>query len=602
MAAAVAPLILNVDDYEPARYAVTRVLQQAEFRVAEAGTGAEALELARTQHPDLILLDVNLPDITGFEVCQRMKADPATARIPVVHVSATSAQTADRARGLDFGAESYLIHPVEPEVLVATINAALRAHRAEETARLLAQQWQATFDALGHGIALVDAGGRLLRWNRALERLAGREPRQGQCLDELWSARAAETQKTVFERAVETGQRQDEVVESDDCYLEMTADPMSDEARRITGAVCTVDDITARMRLERQFREAQKFESIGQLAAGVAHEFNNLLTAVLGNASLMLADLPPQHQFSDPLEEIIKASNRAARLTQQLLAYSGRTQYTMRLVDVARLVGDMGNLLRASLPRTVELEFDLAGGLSPVHADAVQLQQVIMNLAINAGEAIAESPGRVTVRARSVDAWVVLEVEDTGPGIPPEIRPHMFDPFFTTKFMGRGLGLAAVAGIVRAHNGAIEALSGPGGGTVLRVSLPAAHIPRPAPVEKPLILIADDEAMVRRVAKAALEGRGYRVLLAEDGLDAVEVVRNHAHELGAVLLDLTMPRMSGEEAMAEIARLAPGLKVIASSGYSQAEAARRFAPGALAGFLQKPYTVRQLAEKIESVL
>jgi PAS domain S-box-containing protein len=279
--------------------------------------------MVAASHPDLVLLDVNLPDINGFEVCRRIKSDPATARIPVVHISAFSLESAHQTLGFDSGADNYLTEPVEPEVLLAAVRAALRARQAEESMRELALQWQTTFDAMGDGVALLDADGRILRWNRKLEELTGR--RAGQLSRHycyrLWDRADQQPEKAAFLSARESCRREEMDVKFGGRWLHVTVDPMLDEETgEFHGAVYIVADTTERRTLEEQFREAQKFESIGQLAGGVAHDFNNLLTSILGNAGLVLNDLDAEHPLRDRIEDIAAAGNRAAELTRQLLA------------------------------------------------------------------------------------------------------------------------------------------------------------------------------------------------------------------------------------------------------------------------------------------
>lgn len=608
------PLILNVDDFEAARYAITRVLRKASFEVSEAGTGAEALERVVTERPDLVLLDVNLPDMSGYEVCRRIKSDPRTARIPVLHMSASSRGSADRVHGLNVGADSYLTEPVEPEVLVATVRAALRAKQAEDAMRAMAEQWQATFDAMAEGVALADAVGRIQRWNRSLERLTGCAPEQlaGRYCYDLWDRGEEPLEKAAFQAMAESRRRQEIDVEHRGRWFHVTLDPViSGGAGEMSGAVYVMGDITGRKRLEEQFREAQKFESIGQLAGGVAHDFNNLLTSILGNASLVLGELDAGHPEREHIEEVMRASNRAADLTRQLLAYAGKGRFVIRRLDISQVIEEMEELLRSAVPRMVDLRFELSSGLPPVEADASQIQQVVMNLVSNAAEAIGEQPGSIRVATWMKESGpvrcAVIEVEDSGSGMDEHTRAHLFDPFFSTRFAGRGLGLSAVSGIVRVHRGSIDVESAPGRGSTFRVLLPAAAAEeaavRPsvhAPASR-TVLVVDDEEMVRRIAKTTLEIRGYPVLLAANGEQAVEIVRDKGGEIAAVLLDLTMPVMPGEEALQHILALYPGMRVIATSGYDQREAARRFG-NRIAGFLQKPYTSRQLAEKIRSML
>ena len=397
----------------------------------------------------------------------------------------------------------------------------------------------------------------------------------------------------------------------------------------IDGIVVNYRDVTERKRLEEQLRQTQKLESIGVLAGGVAHDFNNLLTGILGNASLALDLIGPAQAVHGHLEETIKAAESAANLTRQLLAYSGKGRFVVQPVDVSELAREMTTLVRSSIPRSVEVRLELAPDLPAVDADRGQLQQLIMNLAINGAESIPEEQaGSVTVATRlevvaegkeksltGLDippgVYVRLEVTDTGKGMDEETQSKIFDPFFTTKFSGRGLGLSAALGIVRGHRGAIQVNSSPGQGTTFQVLLPAstqeAAIPGARAIGADLrgtgiILVADDEPIVRRTAKSALERQGYEVLLASNGREAVSTLMRRKEEIRLVLLDLTMPVLGGEAALAELRMVQPDIRVVLSSGYNEAEAIQRFAGHNVSGFIQKPYSAAQLAEKVKMVL
>ncbi|HJT87099.1 MAG TPA: GAF domain-containing protein [Bryobacteraceae bacterium] len=383
-------------------------------------------------------------------------------------------------------------------------------------------------------------------------------------------------------------------------------------------------DVSDRHALEESLRNSQKLESVGLLAGGVAHDFNNLLTGILGNASLAMDLVPPRSPAVPLMESVMQASERAADLTRQLLAYSGKGRFVIEPVDLSELVKEIGNLLRTSIPKLVQLNLQLAPGLPAIEADSSQIQQVIMNLVINAAEAIGERPGTVTVRTglqiigeaghASVKGlaggiYVYLEVLDTGCGMDGETQARIFDPFFTTKFTGRGLGLAAVSGVVRGHRGAIRVHSAPGQGSIFRVFFPAseAHAGSAQNEKFPaadmrgsgLVLVIDDEETVRGVAESTLHQYGYDVAIARDGREGVEIFRRAPGGFRAVLLDLTMPVMGGEDTLRLLKEIRPDIPIIASSGYSELEASRRFREGALAGFLQKPYTGAALAAKLK---
>ena len=410
-----------------------------------------------------------------------------------------------------------------------------------------------------------------------------------------------------------------------------------DDAGVLTEVHGTVQDITERKRaeeerlkLEAKMRHAQKLESLGVLAGGIAHDFNNILTAILGNAGLLMEDLPEDGVFRRRLGEIERAARRAADLAQQMLAYSGRGMFIIRLVELNDLLHETAVLLNASISKKVNLRIEYADALPPVQADAVQMSQVIMNLVANAAEAIGDEDGVITVRTstmvivdsgpvQTVDddpiepgTYVCLEVIDTGCGMSEDVKSRLFDPFFTTKFTGRGLGLAAVIGIVRAHRGALQVESKPGEGAHFRVLLPMAsgQVAKPTDVLPAVegfrgqgtVLLVDDEPAIRTVGKRMLERLGFTVLTAEDGVGGVALFKEHADDIVCVILDLVMPRMDGAEALQEIYRIQPGAKIVLCSGYSREEISQRFADQGISGFLHKPFQMHQLAAALQGAL
>jgi two-component system, cell cycle sensor histidine kinase and response regulator CckA len=385
-----------------------------------------------------------------------------------------------------------------------------------------------------------------------------------------------------------------------------------------------------RGKLEQQVQRAQKLESLGVLAGGIAHDFNNLLMAILGNADMALQDVSADHPARLSIQEVEKAARKAAELTRQMLAYSGRGSFVVRHLDLARVVDEMAHLLKASIPKKVILDKRTAGGLPAIEADAAQVQQVIMNLLINAAEAIGQdTTGRITVetglgsfttdtlgRSRVPNRlpegpYVFLKVSDTGCGMDAETQEKIFEPFFSSKGTGRGLGLAAVLGIVRGHGGAIIVESGAGKGTVFTLLFP----PRGEPMAPAgdgaesagdagwkgsgTVLVADDEETVLSLAAVMLRRLGFAVLTARTGAEAVACFREHASEISFVLLDLTMPVMGGIEACDAIRTLEPGTRIILSSGYSEEDMARQSRDRSVAGFIQKPYHMALLGALLQ---
>jgi len=410
-----------------------------------------------------------------------------------------------------------------------------------------------------------------------------------------------------------------------------------DDSGNIIGVFAAARDITERVRaeterrrLEEQVRHAQKLESLGILAGGIAHDFNNILMAIMGHADLAQSKLSNVSPVRIHLLEIEKASRRAADLCRQMLAYSGKGRFLVESLDLNELIKDMGHMLEMSVSKKATLQYRFLPDLPRIDADAAQVRQVVMNLIINASEAIGGSSGAITVATGALRCsrdllreirpdeelpeglYVSLEVTDTGVGMDEPTRKKIFDPFFTTKFTGRGLGLAAVQGIIRGHGGVIQVASEPGKGSTFRVLLPASGKGAAvAASEEPqeagwtgtgTILLADDEEMVRRVGVDMLESMGFRVLAAADGQEAVEKFREHKEEIAGVLLDLTMPRMDGEEAFREIRRIRPDIRVILTSGYNEQQTIRRFVGEGLAGFIQKPFKLNDLSTMLRQVL
>ncbi len=378
-----------------------------------------------------------------------------------------------------------------------------------------------------------------------------------------------------------------------------------------------------RLEMERRLLHTQKLESLGVLAGGIAHDFNNLLMVILGYADLSLLEVSPVSPVRPKIQEIIKASHRAADLCRQMLAYSGKGNFVIEHMYLNEVIEEMTHMLKTSISKKVLLNLNLEKMAPPIEGDPAQIRQVIMNLVINASEAIGDKSGVVTVStgARYCDAaylqetfhvdslpaglYVSAEVSDTGCGMDRETQLRIFEPFFTTKFTGRGLGMSAVLGIMRGHKGALKVYSEPGRGTTFRLLFPAsAEAGKTSTGEgaapgsewhgSGTVLLVDDEETVLAVGRSMLETLGFSVITAWDGREAVEVYRLRGREIAFVVMDLTMPHMSGEEAFRELRRIDPGVKVFISSGYSEWEISARFAGKSLAGFIQKPYQIAEL--------
>jgi PAS domain S-box-containing protein len=613
--------VLHVDDDAANRQSLGWVLRAEGFRVVEAGTGADALRLVVRQYPDLIILDVRLPDMSGFEVCRQIKADPATASIPVLQLSGHFVEPKDRVQGLETGADAYLMKPVDPRELIAHLHALLRVHRAEQTLRaILATSPDAV---LVHG-----ATGVIRQGNPVTQRLFGYTPRElvGRSVTELlpeWVPDSRAESGTLpaagagpITRAVIARRRDGSTFPA-----ELTVGAMRLEPERLFAAF--VHDLTERNRLEEQLRQAVKMEAIGRLAGGVAHDFNNQLTVINGYTDLLLETAELGEPTREFLSEIRRSGEHAATLTRHLLAFSRKQRLVLQVLNLNGVLADLGKLLRRLLGADIELVMDLDPELTPVRADRNQLEQVLMNLAVNARDAMPKG-GRLEVRTRNYAAaadaarhcdmppgpCVLLEVSDTGCGMSEAILRHAFEPFFTTKGPGggTGLGLATVYGIIKQSDGHIDVTSTPGEGTTFQLFLPrvdeAVSLLPPAaealvmPRGTETVLLAEDEASVRSLTSIVLRSCGYRVLEAMDGRDALDKARESVEPIQLLVTDVVMPRMNGPQLAEQLRQRWPDLPVLFMSGYT-ADVAM---PHGGAAFLQKPFTPAKLAEKVRQVL
>lgn len=521
-------------------------------------------------------------------------------------------------------------------VELARANAKLRceiaaAKRVETQLRRERDNWIRILDAMEDGVYIADREYNIEYVNPALERdfgpsagrkcyeyLRDREDTCPNCRNRevfegrtvRWERYSPKTRKT-YDLIATPLRNPDGTLSKLEIVRDITAQKHAEEKRR---------------ELEARLQRGQKLESLGVLAGGIAHDFNNLLVGVLGNASLALEVLPEDSQAAKLIRRVEHAAQRAADLTRQMLAFAGKERFVVRPVVLSQLIREMAELLEASVPKKVALAYDLRENLATVQADPSQLRQVIVNLVTNAAEAIGDRSGTITIHTGEMEAdaaylagcylddqlpggrYAFVEILDTGAGMDEEVRAKIFDPFFSTKFTGRGMGLAAVLGIVRSHRGAVNVSSQPGQGTVFRVMFPTFG----PPLEKDggsrrsdgpacrhgTVLVVDDEEAVRMVARTVLEHHGFTVLTANDGREAIAVYRTHRDAVDVVLLDLMMPHLSGEEVFRELFNLKADARVILSSGYDEQDVTARFAGMGLAGFIQKPYRPAALVEAV----
>jgi PAS domain S-box-containing protein len=497
---------------------------------------------------------------------------------------------------------------------------------------------------------LKDADGVYLSCNPMFERLYGAREADivGKTDYDFVDRELADFFREHDRIAVETGKpcsNEEWVTFADDGHkalLNTIKSPMFDAEGGLIGVLGIAHDITEiknaeteRLELERQLLHSQKLESLGVLSGGIAHDFNNLLLAILGNLDLALLNLPDDAAVRRNIDQAVIASKHAAKLTGMMLAYSGKGNFIIKELNLTELVKENANMLSAAIPKSVNLDLQLDHSLPPVMADAGQVQQVVMNLITNAAEAICKDNGTITLSTGvqkfdqatlnssrveeklAAGRYVWMEVSDNGCGMDEDTLQKLFDPFFTTKFTGRGLGMSAVLGIIRAHKGAFLVKSKPGAGTTMLVVLPiASHAQAEEAISKAatnvspadscqfsgVVMIVDDEELVRRVSVNMMGALGFQTLVASDGEEALSMFREHGEMIGLVLLDQSMPGMDGVSVFRELRKIKQDIKVLLASGYSEEEVSERFTGLGLSGFIHKPFNLHNLSSEVQRVL
>ena len=521
-------IVLNVDDLEAQRYVKTRDLQASGFEVVEARTGAEALRLIDQHKPPVVLLDVQLPDISGFEVCAFIKKK--WPEVMVLQTSATFTTSEDRISGLNAGADSYLVQPAEPLELAAAINALLRVRRSEDALRAL-----------------------------------------NESLDKMVQVRTTELEEANRKLRKEIAQRQ---------------------------------------KAELELLQSQKMEAVGQLTGGLAHDFNNLLTAVVGNLD-MIRNRVSEPRVARLVENAFRAAERGSKLTAQLLAFSRTQKLATESLNINRLVEESYELLNQSLGANITIETCLDPQAPFVIADRNQLEVSLLNLAINARDAMPEGGTLAisTICDEIENRGVILTVSDTGTGMPPEVSARAFDPFFTTKPPGKGtgLGLSQVYGLVRQMGGDVEIDSEVGKGTSIQLRLRRAAAPSDSVVnaaseiemgDAERIMVVDDDHDVREMMASFLSEIGYSIHEASDGNTALAMQGSVNPQL--MIIDFSMPGINGAEVVKAARTAQPGLPILFVSGYADSEALED-ALGA-APFLRKPFLPDELARAVRAAL
>ncbi len=505
--------------------------------------------------------------------------------------------------------------------------------QAEEQIRQAAKKWETTFDSIGDGVCLLDRQWKILQCNQAFYKMVKKPFDQvlGRTCYELVHGLKKPQEHCPVVRMEKSLHRETLELERDDRFLLVTADPIFDQQKNLIGAVHIISDITDRKLMEQELLQAQKMEAVGFLAGGVAHDFNNMLAGIVGNAELLQLKIYGQKELEAYVDNIIKASGHAASLTKQLLAFARKGQYQQVPVNVHKVIAEAMGILGNTIDRRIKIEQHLRANPAVVLGDHSQLENAFMNLGINARDAMPEGGKLIfSTDLQSMDEeyisqhnykikpgqYIQITVEDTGSGMSEAVKRHLFEPFFTTKEKGRGtgLGLAGIYGCVKNHGGSIEVYSELGRGTAIKIYLPlyagltAGEADSVQLKETAVtagtgsILIVDDEDMIRTIAAQILKTAGYQVQTCADGQEAVELYARDHSNIDLVIMDMVMPKVDGRQAYAKMREINPGVKMLLSSGFSEDGAAQSLLQEGALGFIQKPYRSAELLLRVQQAM
>jgi len=666
--------VLIADDLEDGRLLLRAVLEGAGYDVIEAAQGQEALSLAQSLNPGLIVSDVLMPVMDGFSLCRACKQDAALKATPFVFYTATYTDQRDRDFALNLGADLFIVKPIDPseflrliqELLDAYARGALTAkptayaseesylkeynealiHKLEDKLLELEhanrdlekseKRYREILDEIDDGYYEVDLTGNLTFFNNSLCEILGYTPDElrGTNYRALVNTSNVGVVFSLINHVFTTGN----VIKATDWELirkdgtrrtvETSIALMRGDNATPSGFRGIARDITEQKRLQEQFIQAQKIETIGQLAGGIAHDFNNMLTPIMGYTELLLNKVAPDDPMWASLDHIFRSAQRSRDLVRQLLAFARKQTLEMKALDLNATVRGFEQILRRTLHENVSLAFNLATILPTILADRGQIEQIIMNLSVNAQDAMPEG-GTLCIETSevyldetyvkmhkdgAVGLYVVLAISDTGTGMDIGTLQKAFDPFFTTKAPGKGtgLGLSTVYGIAKQHGGSITAYSEPGHGTTFRIYFPVHGAPMantsdetPRQVSlfgSETVLVVEDQSEVRDLIVNILNGYGYTVIEAADGQEALRRAQSYPETIHLLITDIILPDTNGKVLHRQLATLRQGLKVLYMSGYTADVISRSQLLEAGGFFIQKPFSLHDFLSRMRQAL
>jgi PAS domain S-box-containing protein len=638
--------LLIVDDNAATRYALRRRMERHGFTVLEAGTGTEGLNLIAEQIPDALILDVNLPDMSGFDIVRQLRAEPRTALLPVVHVSAASIQTGDIVTGLEAGADAYLVHPVDPDVLLATLRTLLRVRDTEFALRDSENRFREIFVNVSAPIAVMDGQLKVHECNHAFARLITQSFTESSVLSCF-----AEDQDSVIaglREALVSGERWkgtlSMLVKGDVRETEWQVSPyratglslvfiedVTEHRRREQSHLLQLDSVNTRLahevaeraRTEQQLLQAQKMDALGKLTGGIAHDFNNLLTGIVTGLELIkkrTEDARPEKVLAYA-DAALASARSAATLTHRLLAFARQQPLDARAIDVNQNVRSLEDLISRTVGKRIGLTLELTSRNAVAMVDSGQLESSVLNLVINARDALPEG-GNICIstyeaysqgNSRLEDGpYIALTVRDDGVGIEHHLIDKVFDPFFTTKPIGEGtgLGLSTIYGFARQSGGDVHIRSVVGHGTEVTLMLPAAIdqtvVPQRLPESVELgagehVLIVEDTASVRMFVNEVLTDAGYRCTQAGDVATALSMME-HDLSIDLLLTDVGMPVMNGRELAQRVRAWRPEVPVLFMTGYAENALNRQHFLGEGMDMIIKPFQMNEFLDKVRKML
>ncbi|WP_395602649.1 response regulator [Pseudomonas sp. A1230] len=631
--------LLIVDDNVATRYALRKRLERHDYEVLEAGTGTDGLALIESEAFDALILDVNLPDMSGFDIVRILRADARTALLPVIHVSAASIQTGDIITGLNAGADAYLIHPVDPDVLLATLRTLLRVRDTENALRESEARFREIFVNVSAPIAVLDANLKVHECNHAFTQLIldNRDPQalsecfaddQNAILNELRLRLIdGERWKGTLNMRVQGEIRETEWQISPYRTPELSlvfVEDVTEHRHRERTHLARLDDTTSQLeRAESQLLQVQKMDALGKLTGGIAHDFNNLLTGIITSLELIQKRIDDNRPEKVKLyaEAALNSAMSAASLTHRLLAFARQQPLDTRPVDINEHMRSLEELLVRTIGERIALKLELTNKPAIALVDPSQLESAMLNLVINARDALPHG-GNIWVNTYAAyshgdpnladGAYVALSVRDDGTGIEHNVIDKVFDPFFTTKPLGQGtgLGLSTIYGFARQSGGDAHIRSVARRGTEVTIMLPATSHPVGVEASPEVVnargtgehvLIVEDMAAVRMFVTEVLEDAGYRCTQAGDIETALDRLQNDP-SINLLLSDVGLPRMSGRK-LADVARgWREELPILFMTGYAETALNRQVFLGEGMDMLVKPFQISELLDKVRRTL